>query len=336
VSALFVEQVRCKRQLFEEILQDSNFRGVCWWFIDYLNDPDFFYCNDEMVSAFNLTSTPQNKYSIAQFCPIAGDYNRHVAEENQQAADEIFREYQEMLEGQTDVYENEFPYLSPLGGKQFFKSQAKVVLRDKRGQPLLAHGVILEITHEKLLAESLENERLKFQVLSERDTLTGLVNRRKMYESLSLFSEQAVSEKTEILLMMFDIDYFKQVNDTQGHAYGDEVLRRVSDVIRDSFGKGVDSEICRWGGEEFLVVLKGVTVETCQSLYQNIQQSLRHQIWKPSVNPMVDWVTVSAGAICISPEQLDKCTLDEWIVKADERLYIAKHRGRNQLSIEHD
>ncbi len=336
------DQVAHRRKLFEAVVQFTNFSGICWWFIDYLNEPDVFYCNDEMVRVFQLPPSEHNRYQIAQICPIAGDYNRHIAAEDQRIADEIFQEYQEMLEGKSDRYENEFPYLNPNGEKQYFKSQAQVVLRDALGKPLLAHGVILDVSKERALAASLQVERRKFKHLSEYDELTSLINRRKMYDILEKLYQKSASEGLPFSVMMFDVDFFKNVNDSAGHAYGDEVLKRVAVVLDETFGpaccngvrEACHSVVSRWGGEEFLVVVVGATAEDLRQQYQMIQQRLRAQDWKPGVNPMVDWITISSGAVFVSSERLKEHSIDDWIAKADDQLYVAKRRGRNQMVME--
>ena len=154
--------------------------------------------------------------------------------------------------------------------------------------------------------------------LIERDALTDLYNRRSCNNLL-----KAMAQKNEKhCMVMCDIDFFKKVNDTYGHAAGDYVLREISALIKESVHDcGFAS---RWGGEEFLLVYKmgfKETVERTKLLRQNI---LEHTfVYEGTKMQITMTFGVADGAVSTHYEKV--------IQKADEQLYVGKNNGRNQV-----
>ena len=97
------------------------------------------------------------------------------------------------------------------------------------------------------------------EILASLDALTGCLNRRAFFERFGSFWQQSHREGVPLSCIMFDNDHFKRVNDTYGHGVGDEVLRKVAAVLRTHHAK--DGLVCRYGGEEFCVLLPGVEFE---------------------------------------------------------------------------
>jgi diguanylate cyclase (GGDEF)-like protein/hemerythrin-like metal-binding protein len=123
-------------------------------------------------------------------------------------------------------------------------------------------------------------------------------------------------------LLIIDIDFFKAINDSQGHAVGDRVLADLADVVRSTL-RATDS-LTRWGGEEFVVLCPNTTLSTAAMLAER----LREKIAKSFV-PAVKTITASIGvAECMSGE-----TWDQWFKRADDALYRAKACGRNQVQV---
>ncbi len=166
------------------------------------------------------------------------------------------------------------------------------------------------------------NSQLAF--LAERDSLTGLFNRRAMR---AWIETQAVSsDVSPMALLLLDIDHFKGINDRLGHAIGDEIIiefgQRVQALLRDG------DRLARWGGEEFLVVLRGVSAHQLPALAQRILRSISDTPFGTSIGPVP--VTASMGFV---PFPLDPDAVDEgWeghLAIADQALYRAKGSGRN-------
>ena len=159
--------------------------------------------------------------------------------------------------------------------------------------------------------------------LSVTDNLTGLANRRNFESTFEKEFLRALRYNNKLTLVMFDIDHFKNINDTFGHPCGDFVLRQVANSALQTFRK-TDS-IFRFGGEEFVVILtetdikqaiiplekKKKTVETLGLTYQDQEVT----------------VTVSIGACQLTPNIKTK---EEFLQKVDETLYKAKNSGRNK------
>ncbi len=160
--------------------------------------------------------------------------------------------------------------------------------------------------------------RDNLQKLIERDALTELYNRRSCHSMLS-----AISQKNELYcIVMCDIDFFKKVNDTYGHDAGDYVLQQVSDLIKKNVSEyGFAS---RWGGEEFLLVYK-LGYEDTVARTQQLRQSILEHDFTYGKTKMDITMTfgVADGAEFIRYENVIK--------KADEKLYVGKNNGRNQV-----
>lgn len=152
--------------------------------------------------------------------------------------------------------------------------------------------------------------------IASTDALTGFCNRRKMHEYLY----NAAEEDEQFSLIMSDIDNFKKINDTYGHDCGDEALRTVSDAFRDCMP--ADDRVCRWGGEEFLVLAKCPAEEAFE-----IAEKIRSTVERRHVkyNGYDIKITVTLGVSQYDP----KSTVDKAITAADEKLYIGKNSGKN-------
>lgn len=162
---------------------------------------------------------------------------------------------------------------------------------------------------------------------SERDTLTGLYNRKKLEQKLSEVLAGRISgsnrqgdQDTADYLAVFDIDRFKQVNDNFGHLIGDEVILIFAGLMRNAL-RDVDW-VFRYGGEEFVALIKGVSPATIVAILERIRVKVQDHNF-----PQVGQVTVSIGFTSIADQQLPPYVFEE----ADKALYYAKEHGRNQV-----
>lgn len=164
--------------------------------------------------------------------------------------------------------------------------------------------------------------------LSLTDEMTNLHNYRSFISRLKEEINRAKRNKSEISLVILDIDHFKNYNDTLGHQAGDEALREVGKVLR----KTVRDEdiVSRYGGEEFCIIFPGIAKEGIESLCERIRIKIeKHKFYKEKVQP-TGKLTISLGGATFPKDAADMHTL---IQKADEALYRAKHLGRNQMQI---
>jgi diguanylate cyclase (GGDEF)-like protein len=174
---------------------------------------------------------------------------------------------------------------------------------------------------------SISNIKL-YEVLkqrSTRDLLTGLYNRSYLSDTFERDVQRAKRNNTSIVVIMMDIDFFKNVNDTYGHEAGDAVLREVSKLLTRELRK---SDIaCRYGGEEFLIILYDTV---SQDASERIEQ-LRQKISNLQFHFVALFsITVSFG-IAMFPE--DGNNSEELIKAADQALYVSKKTGRNKVTV---
>lgn len=154
------------------------------------------------------------------------------------------------------------------------------------------------------------------------DQLTGLKNRRGFYEYYADRIE-SIGFGKEIGVVICDIDFFKTVNDTYGHNAGDAVLIHVADILQSNLTS--EDEVVRWGGEEFVFLLADKDLEQAAAFAENVRQQVEASVCEYA--DLQIKVTMSFGV-----SQIDRNrTPDENIKRADDRLYIAKESGRNQV-----
>ena len=160
----------------------------------------------------------------------------------------------------------------------------------------------------------------RHQLEANTDSLTGVLNRRALFER---FGEDDVV--TGLAVVMFDLDHFKQINDRQGHAFGDRVLQRFAGVLRAEL-RGNDT-IARLGGEEFCAILPGRDRETARALADHIRKAFAALDLSTGDNGEI--ATVSAGMATAGVGE----TFSSALSRADAALYKAKESGRNQVHV---
>jgi diguanylate cyclase (GGDEF)-like protein len=195
--------------------------------------------------------------------------------------------------------------------KPFDQNELKVRLRAGRR--------ILDLQAELLRA------REALHVQATHDSLTGLFNRRAVLDMLQSEMHRAERERSHVGVILCDLDHFKKVNDTHGHAMGDAVLQEAAH--RMSRGIRAYDAIGRYGGEEFLIVLPGCDQKSCTHQAERLSGLLSHQpIIAGNYNVTV---TGSFGCTAWGPET--NSTLEALIAVADDALYQAKRQGRNRV-----
>lgn len=197
-------------------------------------------------------------------------------------------------------------------------------------EELLSHGLKnLARTVADHLSLCLSNLKLRetLRAQSIHDTLTGLYNRRYMEEVLTRELPRAVRKKSKIGIIMVDVDHFKQYNDTHGHEAGDLVLHQLSLLLQSLIR--TEDVSCRFGGEEFILIMPEANLEVTAQRADLILKSVRDM----QVNfhgQLLDGITLSMG-VAVFPDH--GATAEEIIRKADAALYHAKHSGRNRVEM---
>jgi diguanylate cyclase (GGDEF)-like protein len=182
---------------------------------------------------------------------------------------------------------------------------------------ILADSIGLGIADLKLRASMRDS--------SIRDPLTGLFNRRYMEESLAQEQHRTKRNDAHLAVIMIDIDHFKQFNDTFGHDGGDAVLRALGEFLKKHV-RGSDIA-CRYGGEEFILILSPSTAEGARQRAEKIREDAR-LLGVTHCNPGIGAITLSLG-VAIFPDHASEVAA---IIKAaDVALYQAKRGGRNRV-----
>ncbi|SNS09928.1 diguanylate cyclase (GGDEF) domain-containing protein [Humidesulfovibrio mexicanus] len=201
------------------------------------------------------------------------------------------------------------------------------------------HGALFALLYTLMFAGTFglvlvlkENTDRTLVRIATQDELTGAPNRRALLANARALTAMARREGQPLAAFMLDIDRFKQVNDTFGHATGDEVLRDLARVIRN--GLRTYDAYGRYGGEEFVAVLPGLDRQAALRVAERIRASAEAS--QPTENPHVRY-TVSIGVALCAAE--DDCTdenerLLELLDRADQAMYEAKRLGRNRVQLE--
>jgi diguanylate cyclase (GGDEF)-like protein len=198
--------------------------------------------------------------------------------------------------------------------------------RDQLTTRLIAADRITAL-HRRLTSQQAELTRLN-EILyqdSRHDRLTGLGNRRRQDEDLERLAAQARRQGTGFSVVLFDVDRFKQYNDSAGHAAGDEVLRSVAGALAQEC-RGSDAAY-RYGGEELLVAFPAEAVENAGVAAERMRAAVESMaIPHPGLEP-TGIVTVSGGVASFQ----DGDSVDDLLARADTALYQAKQAGRNRI-----
>ncbi len=175
----------------------------------------------------------------------------------------------------------------------------------------------------KLAAANLELERL-----SSQDGLTGIANRRYFDMAFDREWRRAMRETEPLSLIMCDVDFFKQYNDSYGHQAGDECLKLVASSLAEAMHRPTDL-VARYGGEEFVIVLPGTHARGAIKIAEHIRQTVLDLQLPHESSTVHDCVTISLGAATVAP--MVKHHANELLLSADKALYSAKEAGRNQV-----
>jgi diguanylate cyclase (GGDEF)-like protein len=171
-------------------------------------------------------------------------------------------------------------------------------------------------------------EHRQLTEVATHDGLTTLLNRAAFEDQIRRVWQQAQRDRQTVAVIMIDIDCFKAYNDRYGHVAGDDCLRRVSSALRDAARRRPLDFVARYGGEELVAVLYGADQSYGESISRSLLSAVRElHIPHASSNPQ-PYVTVSVGVVAVDAYRM--ATHDAAVAMADEALYAAKNKGRDQ------
>lgn len=217
---------------------------------------------------------------------------------------------------------NSAPILDPEGNNQGVLTTFDDITKLERRNIQLSSMV-----HQlKTTQEEVQNKNEELAVLASQDSLTGCLNRRSFFEIMEESLKTSQSKKTTLSCIMLDIDFFKAVNDNYGHGVGDNVIRRVSEILIIFLREG--DYVCRYGGEEFCLLLENTDAEQAGLFAERIRRNIEKINFSDDPASTDLKVTASLG---ISDSSFGGKTPSDIINQADYALYGAKETGRNKV-----
>lgn len=228
-----------------------------------------------------------------------------------EALPEVYKEFEKQRRGEILVAQN-----LPVKRKD-----GSVFVADVSSAPMVLSGrtIMVGFFHDVTDRKRAEEE---IRLLATTDSLTGIANRRAFSEQLEREVERVKRYGTPLSLIMYDIDYFKQVNDTYGHDAGDDILQALTAVVKQHI-RAVDF-VARWGGEEFMILMPESDVTAAGEAAEKLRKEIAAVSFKH-----VGKLTVSLGITAFLPQD----DVNTVLKRVDDALYIAKKHGRNCVQV---
>ncbi len=221
-----------------------------------------------------------------------------------------FKNYSPFLNENTTMYQN--MVVTPLISLTGVVSHVCIMIQD-----------VSDIAKNKLFLEQ-SNQHLS--TISRTDGLTQLLNRAHWESLLIKKYDKMLTTEGQASLVIFDIDHFKKVNDTYGHAAGDDVIRKTSELLRKT---ARSTDHCgRYGGEEFTVLLPNTPVDQARYFAERLRKRIESEVVNTEAGPIQ--YTISLGVCAFNKRFRNHA---EWLEHADKALYESKELGRNQTTV---
>lgn len=201
------------------------------------------------------------------------------------------------------------------------------VTRDENGRKDGFNGFSIDITETVRAEQELKKANEKLKMLSVIDGLTQIPNRRKFDEYLDSEWKRHHREKTNMSVILSDIDFFKLYNDNYGHQAGDDCLQKVAQAIHGSITRSTDLA-ARYGGEEFAIILPNTDLEGALTVAEKARTSVEKLMLEHEKSKVSDHVSLSLGVATMVPGADNSA--EALVAMADEALYEAKESGRNR------
>lgn len=237
--------------------------------------------------------------------------------------------FKELKSKKRDYYRIEKRYIRK-DGKLFWARLTVSSIYNNNGEPLCVMSTMEDINEAKLAQEKLRELAAKWERLSIIDELTQLHNRRFFEWSLRQEWDYCLLNRLPLSLILIDIDRFKAYNDTYGHQQGDNCLREVARAIKNSLSN-IDSNSCRYGGEEFAIILPNCNDYQSRFIAEKLRKNIEGLYLFHGGHANSEYITISIGISSLIPDMHSSC--HKLIGMADSALYRAKQLGRNQVRV---
>lgn len=241
---------------------------------------------------------------LASFGSVTGDYAR------------VLEGGAERIAAATDI-----SVLSDVVGEILTETRNAQTAAERSTEEISALRAEVDNANQHILR--LQRELDEASELVRHDPLTGTLNRKGLDEALEREIAMARRRGTLLCVGLLDVDNFKQLNDTYGHKTGDDALKHLSTVVRESL-RPQDS-VCRYGGEEFLILLPEADLEEASAILTRLQRELTRRIFMADHNRLL--ITFSAGISLLDPEEPAHIAIE----RADRAMYAAKRAGKNRV-----
>jgi diguanylate cyclase (GGDEF)-like protein/PAS domain S-box-containing protein len=269
-------------------------------------------------------------YSVEELAQLT---YKDITPEKWRAMEDGIVENQIIKRGYSDVYEKEY---SRKDGTVFPAELHTVLLRDADGEPAGMWAIARDITKRKQAEQMLKEVNLALQATLERekqlartDPLTGINNRRRLFEIAEHEFEIAARYQQPLAVMMYDIDHFKSINDTFTHAVGDLILQRITQIVCNELRSA--DVIGRYGGEEFIVILPMTNAQQAFLLAERIRTNVAALRMDTAKGKAA--ATLSIGIVETDGGRSSAETVEDVFRRADEAMYAAKQAGRNRTEV---
>ena len=186
---------------------------------------------------------------------------------------------------------------------------------------------------ERLVATLTNNNRRLaelndfFRDLATKDGLTDVYNHRHLQETLAVEVQRARSFGRDLCVLFIDVDHFKRYNDRHGHQRGDEVLKKIAEIL-SAHARGTDV-VARWGGEEFMVIAAETSLDAGQDLAERLRRAVYEHPFPGRETQPEGQITISVGVAALAPDG----TKETLVGRADRAVYEAKSAGRNTVFV---
>jgi diguanylate cyclase len=313
-------------------MQDAAFHPVSYAVWYEYSSGEHAHLIDE-VNTLIEKEKKLNEKSTAQL------FNKHIASLDADSAKSIVDRFNDVVSDITSSTEQAGQHtinfrksldawsgeINQLGGE--VAQRMSGLLSDTDNMQQSMHALQNQLTSSLNEIEQLKNEIAKAKQEAVSDSLTGLMNRRGFDVALNQSLESATPHE-DTCLIIGDIDFFKRVNDTYGHLFGDKVIQAVARIMKTVAG-GLYTA-ARYGGEEFVLLLPHTSLETAREVAEMIRQHVANISIKNNVtNKLISNITISLGVTAYQSGE----AADSFLDRADQALYTSKAKGRNQVTL---
>ena len=282
-------------------------------------EKDYYWALLEYGLATYIKVALSSMVIISLFILYAMFYSRRLSQPLERLADEV-----------NHIAEGNFRSIIDLPANREFQELARAINHMSNSQLENKNQLNNLIQQLEQDAENLYEEKNKLARISITDELTGLHNRRHIKQELHRMTYLSSSLQKNISVLSLDLDRFKVVNDTFGHATGDVVLKEFAELLRFS-RRGTDV-VGRFGGEEFIVVIPFVSGKQVKEIAERIRQAVSDFTFDANHNKIRMTVSIGAVTLVPSPSEPIQQVVEKLLKVADEGLYQAKNSGRNKVT----